>query len=57
MCATVTLGTKYVDQRWTSDPKDMLPGARAGSLCEQIFLYSLGLWRKRLVTKLLRERI
>jgi ADP-ribose pyrophosphatase YjhB (NUDIX family) len=53
----VTAGTKYVDQKWTSDPKEMLPGATAGSLCEQIFLNSLGLWKKELIAKLLHERV
>ncbi len=38
-----TKGTKYTDQKWTSDPKLLMPGAQKGSACIQIFLLALGL--------------
>ena len=46
-------GTNYVDQRWTSDPKDLFPIAEKGSICVQLFLHSLGLWpREKFIYKL-----
>lgn len=48
-----TKGTKYVDQKWTSDPKDLFPIAEKGSICVQLFLHHLGLWpRKKFIYKL-----
>lgn len=42
-----TSGSKYVDQKWTSDFSILIPGAKKGSLCDRIFLESQGIdWTK-----------
>lgn len=42
-----TTGTKYVDQKWTSDYSIFKEAAIEGSLCSRIFLESKGiLWEK-----------
>ncbi|HLI46941.1 MAG TPA: NUDIX domain-containing protein [Geobacterales bacterium] len=33
---------KYAEQKWTSDPSLLLPIAKKGSACAQIYLHSLG---------------
>jgi len=40
--AATTKDTKYVDQRWTKNPRILLPAARLGSCCSTIFLTSCG---------------
>jgi 8-oxo-dGTP pyrophosphatase MutT (NUDIX family) len=49
-----TTGTKYIDKKWTSDPRATLEaGAKRGSICIQLFLYDKGLWpREKWITKL-----
>jgi len=39
----VTTGTKYVEQKWTSDYSIFIPGAQKGSVCDRIFLESLNI--------------
>lgn len=42
-----TAGSKYVDQKWTSDFSILIPGAQQGSLCDRIFLESQNIdWEK-----------
>lgn len=38
-----TTGTAYTDQRWTANPMDLMPSAKAGSCCSSIFLTDRGL--------------
>jgi ADP-ribose pyrophosphatase YjhB (NUDIX family) len=38
-----TTGTKYVAQKWTTDPLDLMPSAKHGSCCSSIFLTDQGL--------------
>lgn len=38
-----TTRTRYVDQKWTTDPLVLLPGAQKGSCCSSIFLTDEGL--------------
>lgn len=38
-----TESTVYVDQKWTSDFSILIPGAKQGSLCDRIFLESMGI--------------
>jgi 8-oxo-dGTP diphosphatase len=38
-----TVHTAYVDQKWSTDPMDLMPGARKGSCCSSIFLTDRGL--------------
>jgi ADP-ribose pyrophosphatase YjhB (NUDIX family) len=40
----LTKGTKYIDQKWTKDSKDLLAIAKKGSICTQLFLHKIGLW-------------
>ncbi|HSW80097.1 MAG TPA: NUDIX hydrolase [Candidatus Saccharimonadales bacterium] len=35
--------TKYVEQKWSSDPMDLMPAAKHGSCCASIFLTDRGL--------------
>lgn len=50
--ATIS-GTRYVSQKWTSDPRTLKEAAKKGSVCSQLFLFDKGLLgRKELVTKL-----
>ncbi len=35
--------TQYVEQKWSSDPMDLMPGAKNGSCCASIFLTDRGL--------------
>lgn len=35
--------TVYIDQKWSSDPLDLLPSAKHGSCCSSIFLTDRGL--------------
>lgn len=37
-----TSSTRYVDQRWTRDPREVGEAARRGSLCSQVLLESMG---------------
>jgi ADP-ribose pyrophosphatase YjhB (NUDIX family) len=39
----VTERTAYVDQKWTSNPMDLMSSARHGSCCSSIFLTDRGL--------------
>ena len=41
--ATSTEHTVYVDQKWTTDPMDLLESAKNGSCCSSIFLTDKGL--------------
>lgn len=36
--AASTENTAYVDQKWSTDPMDLMPSAKAGSCCSSIFL-------------------
>lgn len=36
-------GTKYIEQKWTSDPLEIMASAKAGSCCSSIFLTDQGL--------------
>lgn len=36
--AAVTDHTAYIDQKWSSDPMDLMASATAGSCCSSIFL-------------------
>jgi len=38
-----TTGTKYVDQKWTSDYSIFIKSAQEGSVCSRIFLQSQGI--------------
>jgi 8-oxo-dGTP diphosphatase len=38
--------TAYVDQKWTSDPKNLMKSAQKGSCCSSIFLTDRGLLDK-----------
>lgn len=38
--------TVYVDQKWSSDPDDLMPSAKMGSCCASIFLTDRGLLDK-----------
>lgn len=38
-----TTDTDYVEQKWSSDPMDLMPSAQAGSCCASIFLTDRGL--------------
>lgn len=38
-----TTGTKYAEQKWTSDYSIFIPGAQKGSVCDRIFLESLNI--------------
>lgn len=35
--------TIYVDQKWTTDPNDLIPSAKKGSCCASIFLTDRGI--------------
>jgi len=49
----ITKGTKYVDQKWTSHPEELMSECEAGSCCTQVFLNHLGLWpREKFITRL-----
>jgi ADP-ribose pyrophosphatase YjhB (NUDIX family) len=52
-----TKGTKYINQMWVKDFNVIMDGAKKGSLCEQIFLYSKGLWKRKLIAKVLDQTI
>lgn len=39
--------TIYVDQKWSSDPMDLMPSAKHGSCCSSIFLTDRGLLERR----------
>jgi len=39
----VKIKGKYADQKWVNDPTLLLPIARKGSACAQIFLHRLGI--------------
>ena len=41
--AAVTENTKYVDQKWSTDPLDVMKSANGGSCCSSIFLTDRGL--------------
>lgn len=41
-----TLGTKYLTQKWTNNPADLLPAARSGSCCSMLYLTEKGLLRR-----------
>ncbi len=41
--AATTLNTAYVDQKWSTDPMDLMPAAEGGSCCASIFLTDRGL--------------
>lgn len=41
--ASNTKTTKYVEQKWTSDPLTLMPAAQNGSCCASIFLTDRGL--------------
>lgn len=41
--ATVEGATLYTEQKWSSDPMDLMPGAEKGSCCSSIFLTDRGL--------------
>ena len=43
VCESDTEDTDYVEQKWSSDPMDLMPGAEAGSCCASIFLADCGL--------------
>jgi hypothetical protein len=36
-------GTKYVEQKWSRDPNDLMSSAKLGSCCSSIFLTDQGL--------------
>lgn len=36
--AASTENTAYVDQKWSTDPMDLMPSAKGGSCCSSIFL-------------------
>ena len=38
-----TENTAYIDQRWTTDPMDLMTSAKGGSCCSSIFLTDRGL--------------
>jgi ADP-ribose pyrophosphatase YjhB (NUDIX family) len=38
-----TTNTAYVDQKWSTDPIDLMPSAKNGSCCSSIFLADRGL--------------
>lgn len=38
-----TENTAYVDQKWSTDPLDLMPSAKGGSCCSSIFLTDRGL--------------
>lgn len=38
-----TTGVKYVEQKWVSDFTIFIPGAKKGSICDQIFLEYQGI--------------
>lgn len=44
--ASTTDRTAYVDQKWSSDPQDLMASAREGSCCSSIFLTDRGLMGK-----------
>jgi ADP-ribose pyrophosphatase YjhB (NUDIX family) len=41
--AAATENTAYVDQKWSTDPMDLMPSATGGSCCSSIFLTDRGL--------------
>lgn len=41
--AANTENTAYVEQKWSSDPMDLMPSAKGGSCCSSIFLTDRGL--------------
>jgi len=41
-----TENTAYVEQKWTTDPKELLPSAKLGSCCSSIYLTDLGILDK-----------
>jgi hypothetical protein len=41
-----TQHTKYVEQRWTTDPLDLMASAKEGSCCSSIFLTNKGMLDK-----------
>ena len=41
--AATTENTAYVDQKWSTDPMDLMPSAKGGSCCSSIFLTDRGL--------------
>jgi len=41
-----TTATAYVAQKWSADPKELLPSARHGSCCSSIFLQDQGLLKR-----------
>lgn len=44
--ASKTENTAYVEQKWTSDPQELMPSAKHGSCCSSIFLTDRGLLDK-----------
>ena len=42
-----TQGTKYVDQKWTSDLNMLIDGANKGSACIQLFLNDKGIFNSK----------
>ena len=48
-----TKSTKYVGQKWTSNPEELMAECKTGSCCTQVFLNHLGLWpREKFITRL-----
>jgi ADP-ribose pyrophosphatase YjhB (NUDIX family) len=43
---SLTEHTAYVDQKWSTDPRDLMPSAQGGSCCSSIFLTDRGLLDK-----------
>lgn len=41
-----TENTAYIEQKWTSDPNELMPSARLGSCCSSIYLTDLGILDK-----------
>ena len=40
-------GTKYIEQKWSDDPNDLIASAKKGSCCSSIFLTDQGLLDRR----------
>ena len=41
-----TEGTAYIDQKWTSDPKELIESAKAGACCSTLLVTDLGLMNR-----------
>jgi ADP-ribose pyrophosphatase YjhB (NUDIX family) len=44
--SAITENTAYVDQKWSTDPMDLMASAKGGSCCSSIFLTDRGLLDK-----------